>query len=73
LHIAFFPAHRHASSVCRYFNRQSPGDQINKWNDKMLALLAAVVVLCPGQRLDDSVNTILRDKYADKIARMQRG
>jgi len=57
----------------QYFNRQSPGDQINKWNDKMLALLAAVVVLCPGQRLDDSVNTILRDKYADKIARMQRG
>ena len=63
------------STVCfpRFFNRQSAGDQISKWTDKMLALLAAVVVLCPGQRLDDSVNTMLREKYADKIARMQRG
>ena len=39
----------------------------------MLALLAIVVSLCPGQRVDDTISTLLREKYADKMQRMQRG
>jgi len=66
------------SSVVLYISRnkqslRTTGDQVNKWQDKILALLSALVVLCPGPRLDEGVNTLLRDKYADKIARMQRG
>jgi translation initiation factor 3 subunit L len=58
----------------QFFARQaSQSEQIQKWNDKMLALLALVVSLCPGQRVDDTISTLLRDKYADKMQRMSRG
>ena len=33
--------------------RNTAGDQINKWGDKLLSLLSMLVVLCPGPRLDE--------------------
>jgi translation initiation factor 3 subunit L len=57
----------------QYFSRMSNSNEINKWNDKMLALLAISVSLCPGQRVDENVHSTLREKYSEKMLRMQRG
>jgi translation initiation factor 3 subunit L len=64
------------SSVITYISRNKQalsGDQTGKLSDKMLALLSACVVFCPGQRLDDAVGNQLRDKYGDTMKRMERG
>lgn len=53
-------------------NRASLYDQINKTNDKMYTLLAICLVLHP-MRIDESVHSHLREKYADKQLRMQKG
>mmetsp|Transcript_44581 Transcript_44581/g.72569 ORF Transcript_44581/g.72569 Transcript_44581/m.72569 type:complete len:537 (+) Transcript_44581:43-1653(+) len=47
-------------------------DQILKKADQMYALLAIAVSLNP-QRVDDQVSTVLREKYSEKMARLQRG
>ncbi|PVD37619.1 hypothetical protein C0Q70_00215 [Pomacea canaliculata] len=46
-------------------------DQITKNNDKMYTLLAICLVLHP-MRIDESVHSQLREKYADKMLRMQK-
>jgi translation initiation factor 3 subunit L len=46
--------------------------QISKINDKMYTLLAICLVLHP-MRIDESVHSHLREKYADKQLRMQKG
>ncbi len=46
--------------------------QIMKKNEQMYALLAIAVSLSP-QRIDENVHSVLKEKYADKMARMQRG
>jgi translation initiation factor 3 subunit L len=43
-----------------------------KKNEQMYALLAIAVSLSP-QRIDENVHSVLKEKYADKMARMQRG
>ncbi|KAL3877920.1 hypothetical protein ACJMK2_035561 [Sinanodonta woodiana] len=47
-------------------------DQITKMNDKMYTLLAICLVLHPI-RIDESVHSQLREKFADKMLRMQKG
>ncbi|CAC5402174.1 EIF3L [Mytilus coruscus] len=47
-------------------------DQITKMNDKMYTLLAICLVLHP-MRIDESVHSQLREKFADKMLRMQKG
>eukprot|EP00126_Sphaerothecum_destruens_P015082 Sdes_comp8995_c0_seq1m408 len=47
-------------------------EQILKKNDQMYALLAITVTLCP-QKIDESVQCVLREKCFEKILRMQRG
>ena len=47
-------------------------DQITKMNDKMYTLLAVCLVLHP-MRIDESVHSQLREKFADKMLRMQKG
>ncbi|XP_060079974.1 eukaryotic translation initiation factor 3 subunit L-like isoform X1 [Ylistrum balloti] len=47
-------------------------DQISKMNDKMYTLLAICLVLHP-MRIDESVHSQLREKFADKTLRMQKG
>ena len=45
--------------------------QITKMNDKMYNLLAICLVLHPI-RIDESVHSQLREKFADKMLRMQK-
>lgn len=46
-------------------------DQINKQNDQMYTLLAICLVLHP-MRIDESVHSQLREKYSDKMIRLQK-
>ncbi|KAJ8319066.1 hypothetical protein KUTeg_004157, partial [Tegillarca granosa] len=46
--------------------------RITKMNDKMYTLLAICLVLHP-MRIDESVHSQLREKFADKMLRMQKG
>merc|ERR1712110_563203 len=47
-------------------------DQISKQNDKMYTLLSMCLVLHP-MRIDESVHSHLREKYQEKMNRMQKG
>lgn len=47
-------------------------DQITKTNDKMYTLLAICLVLHPI-RIDESVHSQLREKFADKMLKMSKG
>merc|ERR1719422_1656206 len=53
-------------------NRAQLYDQISKQNDKMYTLLSICLVLHP-MRIDESVHSYLREKYQDKMNKMQRG
>jgi translation initiation factor 3 subunit L len=44
-----------------------------KKNEQMYALLAICLSLCPHPKLvEENVNNLLREKYAEKMLRMQR-
>jgi len=67
------------SSVLLFINRtkqihsrSSQFDQILKKNEQMYALLAICLSVCP-QRIEESVHLILRDRYNEKMAKVQRG
>lgn len=47
-------------------------DQISKQTERMYVLLTICLVLHP-QRIDESVLSTLKEKYGDKLLRMQRG
>lgn len=47
-------------------------EDYKKKNEQMYALLAILITYCP-QRLDEHVNTTLRDTHAEKMAQMARG
>lgn len=46
--------------------------QINKQNEQMHGLLAIALTMYP-MRIDESIHTQLREKYGDKMLRMQKG
>lgn len=50
----------------------SPHPQINKQNEQMHALLAIALTMYP-MRIDESIHLQLREKYGDKMLRMQKG
>ncbi|WVZ20844.1 hypothetical protein V8G54_008166 [Vigna mungo] len=58
----------------KQYHQKSPQyEQILKKNEQMYALLAICLSLCPQTRLvDETVNSQLREKYGEKMARMQR-
>ena len=59
----------------QYFQKQSSSQYEQAWgkkNEQMYALLAICIALSP-QRVDEQVHTMLREKYGDRIQRMQRG
>jgi len=57
----------------QYHQRSSQYDQILKKNEQMYALLAISLSLCPHPKLvEENVNNQLREKYAEKMLRMQR-
>lgn len=57
----------------QYHNKSPQYEQILKKNEQMYALLAICLSLCPQSRLvDETVNSQLREKYGEKMGRMQR-
>lgn len=58
----------------KQYHQKSPQyEQILKKNEQMYALLAICISLCPQSRLvDETVNSQLREKYGEKMIRMQR-
>lgn len=56
----------------QYHTRSWQYDQISKTGDRMYALLAIACALCPT-RLDENVQTTMREKYSDQSAKMSRG
>ncbi|CAI8599830.1 unnamed protein product [Vicia faba] len=58
----------------KMYHQKSPQyEQILKKNEQMYALLAISLSLCPQSRLvDETVNSQLREKYGEKMTRMQR-
>lgn len=58
----------------KQYHQKSPQyEQILKKNEQMYALLAISLSLCPQSRLvDETVNSQLREKYGEKMVRMQR-
>ncbi|XP_023929975.1 eukaryotic translation initiation factor 3 subunit L-like [Lingula anatina] len=53
-------------------NKAQLYDQINKQNEQMYTLLAICLVLHP-MRIDESVHTQLREKFGDRMLKMQKG
>ncbi|KAM7276197.1 hypothetical protein ACFE04_018063 [Oxalis oulophora] len=58
----------------KQYHQKSPQyEQILKKNEQMYALLAICLSLCPQVHLvEETVNTQLREKYGEKMIRMQR-
>jgi len=56
----------------QYHTRSAAYDIIVKKNEQMFALLAILVSLCP-YRLEENLQSLLREKYAEKVQRMGRG
>ncbi|KAI8471250.1 MAG: RNA polymerase I-associated factor PAF67-domain-containing protein [Monoraphidium minutum] len=65
----------YVSRVKAFHTRNAAYEQMLKKNEQMYALLACAVALCPAVQkgLDEGVLAQLREKYADKLARMARG
>lgn len=55
----------------QYHTRSYQYDQINKTADRMYALLSMACALCPT-RLDENIQTQMRDKYGDQFSKMTR-
>jgi len=58
--------------IKQYHNRSYQHDQIMKKNEQMFGLLSICLSLCP-QRVDENIHTVLKDKYTDKMQKMQKG
>eukprot|EP01120_Amphizonella_sp_Union-15-10_P005633 TRINITY_DN168_c0_g1_i3.p1 TRINITY_DN168_c0_g1~~TRINITY_DN168_c0_g1_i3.p1 ORF type:complete len:487 (+),score=98.39 TRINITY_DN168_c0_g1_i3:54-1514(+) len=64
--------------ISRISNKQYTSNPRNSQQDQkregqMYALLAIVMSFCPMQRIDEHVKNVLKDKYGEKMIRMQRG
>eukprot|EP01082_Thalassiosira_pseudonana_P002458 g2116.t1 g2116 contig11:744127-745943(-) len=54
--------------------RKIPGsEQFNKLFDRMIALLAILTHICPTAILDDSIASIVRDKHANNLSKIESG
>ncbi|KAK4775043.1 hypothetical protein SAY86_009978 [Trapa natans] len=63
----------HIYMIKQYHQKSSQYEQILKKNEQMYALLAICLSLCPQVNLvDETVNSQLREKYGEKMARMQK-
>lgn len=52
--------------------RSNQFEQVQKKNEQLYGLLSICLTLCP-QRVDENIQAVLREKYSDKMLRMQRG
>ena len=54
--------------------RKIPGsEQFNKLFDRMIALLAILTHICPAPLLDDSIATVVREKHANNLSKIESG
>ena len=54
--------------------RKIPGsEQFNKLFDRMIALLAILSHICPTNILDDSIASIVHDKHANNLSKIEAG
>jgi len=60
------------SRTKQYHTRSYQFDQMMRKSEQMYALLSICVSLCP-QRVDENVHAALRDKYGEKMLKMQKG
>jgi len=60
------------SRTKQYHTRSYQYEQILKKNEQMYSMLAICISLCP-QRVDENIHSVLREKYADKMQKMQKG
>jgi len=63
---------QYISRIKQFHTKSYQYDIIMKRNEQMYALLAILISFCT-QRLDEQVNTLMREKYAEKMAAIQRG
>lgn len=56
-----------------YYSRFADYDQLHKLTEKAMALLAIAQFLCPGQRVNDQIHSLVREKYGDKQNKLQKG
>ena len=56
----------------QYHTRSYQYDQISKTADRMHALLTICCALCPT-RLDENLQSTMREKYGEQLSRMMKG
>ncbi|CAK4079407.1 unnamed protein product [Aphanomyces euteiches] len=56
-----------------YYSKFADYDQVNKLTEKALALVVIATYLAPGYSVEDQVHALLREKFADKQAAIQKG
>ncbi|KAI8815456.1 RNA polymerase I-associated factor PAF67-domain-containing protein [Cladochytrium replicatum] len=60
------------SRTKQYHTRSYQHEVISKKSEQMYALLTMCVALSP-QRVDESVHTLMREKYGEQLSKMQKG
>eukprot|EP01113_Clastostelium_recurvatum_P005661 TRINITY_DN1252_c0_g1_i2.p1 TRINITY_DN1252_c0_g1~~TRINITY_DN1252_c0_g1_i2.p1 ORF type:complete len:658 (-),score=213.62 TRINITY_DN1252_c0_g1_i2:83-2056(-) len=60
------------SRTKQYHTRSYQYESMIKKAEQMYGLLAIAVALCP-QRIDENIHQVLREKYGERMTRMQRG
>ncbi|RHY92967.1 hypothetical protein DYB37_005243 [Aphanomyces astaci] len=61
------------SGVGAYYSKFADYDQVNKLTEKALALVGIATYLAPGNNVEDQVHSLLREKFGDKLAAIQKG
>ncbi|CAI5729728.1 unnamed protein product [Peronospora farinosa] len=56
-----------------YYSRFADYEQLHKLTERAMALLAIALFLCPGQRVNDQIHALIREKYGDKQGKLQTG
>jgi translation initiation factor 3 subunit L len=56
-----------------YYSRFADYDQLSKLTEKAGALLSIAQFLSPGQRVNEQIHSMIREKYGDKQAKLQKG
>lgn len=56
-----------------FYSRFANWDQMSKLTEKALALVAIALFLCPGQRVNEQIHTLIREKYGDKQVKLAKG
>eukprot|EP00970_Alexandrium_tamarense_P005738 scaffold934_cov191-Alexandrium_tamarense.AAC.19 len=72
--VSYLMLRRYKDAVGTGQLRKIPGsEQFNKLFDRMIALLAILTHICPTAILDDSIASIVRDKHANNLSKIESG